>query len=72
MSSILTETDRHQVRQILARMFQYGQDGRDLGRYLVAEKGKENGDYQGLKAELLILLSEMLDALYQSEQPRQS
>lgn len=72
MSSILTDTDKHQVRQILARMFQYGQDGRDLGRYLVAEKGKENGDYQGLKQELLIELSKMLDALYQSEKPRQS
>ena len=70
--SILTDTDRHQVRQILARMFQYGQDGRDLGRYLVAEMGKENGDYQGLKAELLVLLSEMLDALYKAEKPRQS
>lgn len=72
MSKILSDTDKHQVRQILARMFQYGQDGRDLGRYLVAEKGKPEGDYQGMKAELLILLSEMLDALYQAEKPRQS
>jgi hypothetical protein len=69
---MLSETDKHQARQILSRMFQYGQDGRDLGRYLLAELGKPDGDYMGMKQELLTLLSGMLDSLYLAEKPRQS
>jgi len=72
MSGVLGETDKHQVRAILNRMFQHGQDGRDLGRYLIAERNRAGGDYANMKRELLELLSETLDRLYTSPPPRQS
>jgi hypothetical protein len=66
---VLSDTDKHQARAILGRMFQYGQDGRDLGRYLLAAKHADPPKYPEMKLELLELLSEMLDALYLSPPP---
>lgn len=70
--ALLSDTDKHQARRIISRMFEYGQDGRDFGRYLLAEKGKPEGDYRQMKLELLELLSTMLDELYLAPPPRQS
>jgi hypothetical protein len=71
--SLLSEVDRHQMNQILDRMFQYGQDGRDLGRYFVAEINKPGGgDFDALFQEVAELLHKKMRQLYLSPAPRQS
>lgn len=72
MADPLTETDIHQANRILDRMFQYGEDGRDFGRYLLAAKHMTPTRYQETKQQLLELLSKKLDLLYLAEPPRQS
>lgn len=67
----LSDTDKHQARAIIHRMFQFGQDGRQLGRYLTAQIGMgAEGNYAEMREELIELLRGVLDSLYLAPPPK--
>jgi len=69
----LTDVERNQARVVLNRMFEFGTEGRNLGRYLTAELGKgAEGDYDGVKQDLMEEMAKLLDRLYLSPPPRMS
>lgn len=67
----LSDTDKHQARAVVHRMFAFGGDGRVLGRYLTSELGKgEEGSYAEMREELLELVREVLNSLYLAPPPK--
>lgn len=68
MKSILTETEKHQLRQVAQRLL-LSPDGRDFCRPLQAERGKEEGNVPQVTNELLDLLAENIRNLYSSPAP---
>ncbi len=68
--SLLSETDRHQAKAIIHRMFEFGGDGRNLGRYLTAELGKPQPHYGQMREELLELMREVINSLYLQPAPK--
>ena len=70
----LSDTDKNQLRVVAGRMFAFGTEGRVFCRPLLAETGKTDGtgDYRGVKADLLEIISTLWDDLYTSPPPRMS
>jgi hypothetical protein len=66
---ILSEYEQKVVRRQALAILQSPQ-GRDFGRHLLAEKGKVEGDFGKLKNELLDIMSECINDLYQADAPK--
>lgn len=68
--ALLSDTDRHQAKAIVYRMFEFGGDGRQLGRYLQTQLGAaDGGNYAQMREELLDLIREVLNSLYTAPPP---
>jgi hypothetical protein len=72
VSKILSEYDQRVVQRMCVSILQ-SQEGRDLGRYFLVERGKgDEGDLGAVKREVFEILSNCINELYASEPPAQS
>jgi sulfur relay (sulfurtransferase) DsrC/TusE family protein len=68
MSNLLDDYHNGNARRMWIKLWQSPQ-GRDLGRYLLLEKGKEDGNLKAMLNELLDIGAETAMDLYGSPEP---